>query len=717
MDAENETSERLDHAQVGLRARRALGREPGPAVVEAVLLATGGSRRLVDAVLTACEPANPYPWERRALLAAWDPVQRLTAAEPAETLPLLRAVVLAMSLGAPDDVGLLAAVVDADPRDVAAALPVLRSTGLLAPDGAVPPVVREAVVDTTPPDVRAGTLERLLDALVAGDGDVERAARCTSDVGLHHPRLAAVRLAAARRAVEDDPRRAGALFRAAVAAGADRDAVLVERARCAGLAGDPAIATRLADEVVATAPDVPPAAVHVLGAALVHQGLLGHAAAVYAPAALAGDRASAQLLTLVHAATGGPTAQAWPAQPGTPTLLDGAREAMVEGVRESLVGDGTGALSPLLEATAMLRTSGRAAFLPDTPAALAALVALHCGEVGHARAALTDAIVEGLGGPVAQPRHRLLLAWADMVEGRLASARELAEAAERSAPDGLAARDELFAHALGLGVARRANDLGALVARWPAALDALVQRPADLFGLLPLGEVVVAAARLGSTPRVARHVAHADEVLDALGQPALWAASHHWYAIHAAVLDDRRDRLEPHVRALVAAARTSRYADVLAEAARVWLQILGSRVDPPAVERVARRLASVGLTWEGTRLVGHAAARTTDRGQMVALLRLARSLRPTADAGAAPAREGGPGPRLVGGASPLSGRELEVARLVVDGRTYRQIAEQLYISPKTVEHHVARMRERLGLSTRGELLAHLRGLLTQVRAA
>ena len=50
---------------------------------------------------------------------------------------------------------------------------------------------------------------------------------------------------------------------------------------------------------------------------------------------------------------------------------------------------------------------------------------------------------------------------------------------------------------------------------------------------------------------------------------------------------------------------------------------------------------------------------------------------------------------------------------MVDGQTYRQIAERLYISPKTVEHHVARMRQRLGLSTRGELLAHLRGLLAQ----
>ncbi|WP_449385641.1 helix-turn-helix domain-containing protein [Cellulomonas soli] len=73
-----------------------------------------------------------------------------------------------------------------------------------------------------------------------------------------------------------------------------------------------------------------------------------------------------------------------------------------------------------------------------------------------------------------------------------------------------------------------------------------------------------------------------------------------------------------------------------------------------------------------------------------------------------------PAPHTTGGQ--LSGRELEVARLVVEGQTYRQIAERLYISPKTVEHHVARMRQRLGLATRAELLAHLRGLLAQAPA-
>jgi DNA-binding CsgD family transcriptional regulator len=269
-------------------------------------------------------------------------------------------------------------------------------------------------------------------------------------------------------------------------------------------------------------------------------------------------------------------------------------------------------------------------------------------------------------------------------------------------------------------LARRSNDLAALVNTWPAAVDALVRRPADLFGLLPLGEIAVAAARLDEASRVASALEQATALLEGLGDPVLWSAPHHWYGIQVAIVAERPDWLARHARALAAAARDSHYARVLAEAARVWLQVLAARVDPPAVERAARRLAGVGMAWDGARLVSHAAARTPDRSSMVGLLQLARSLRPPRSAETAAQQPAGAAPRRPPAAVPttaakplLSARELEVARLVVEGRTYREIAERLYISPKTVEHHVARMRQRLGLSTRGELLAHLRGLLAR----
>lgn len=48
----------------------------------------------------------------------------------------------------------------------------------------------------------------------------------------------------------------------------------------------------------------------------------------------------------------------------------------------------------------------------------------------------------------------------------------------------------------------------------------------------------------------------------------------------------------------------------------------------------------------------------------------------------------------------LSPREGEVVELVAAGRTNKQIAEALYLSPRTVEHHVARAMRKLGLSSR-----------------
>jgi len=63
-------------------------------------------------------------------------------------------------------------------------------------------------------------------------------------------------------------------------------------------------------------------------------------------------------------------------------------------------------------------------------------------------------------------------------------------------------------------------------------------------------------------------------------------------------------------------------------------------------------------------------------------------------------------------AAVLSAREQEVAELLVQRRTYNEIGQQLYISPKTVEHHVARIKQRVGATDRADLLARLRAFVT-----
>jgi DNA-binding NarL/FixJ family response regulator len=52
----------------------------------------------------------------------------------------------------------------------------------------------------------------------------------------------------------------------------------------------------------------------------------------------------------------------------------------------------------------------------------------------------------------------------------------------------------------------------------------------------------------------------------------------------------------------------------------------------------------------------------------------------------------------------LSDRELEVFRLIGEGRGTRQIAQQLHLSVKTVESHRAHLKEKLNLKTATELV-------------
>jgi DNA-binding CsgD family transcriptional regulator len=57
-------------------------------------------------------------------------------------------------------------------------------------------------------------------------------------------------------------------------------------------------------------------------------------------------------------------------------------------------------------------------------------------------------------------------------------------------------------------------------------------------------------------------------------------------------------------------------------------------------------------------------------------------------------------------ASGLTSREIEVLRLVVSGRTNREIAEALTISEKTAINHVAHIFDKLGVSSRAAAAAY-----------
>ena len=58
---------------------------------------------------------------------------------------------------------------------------------------------------------------------------------------------------------------------------------------------------------------------------------------------------------------------------------------------------------------------------------------------------------------------------------------------------------------------------------------------------------------------------------------------------------------------------------------------------------------------------------------------------------------------VASGVQGLSGRELEIARLVADRLSNKGIAKALGISPRTVSTHLSNIYEKTGVASRGEL--------------
>lgn len=259
-------------------------------------------------------------------------------------------------------------------------------------------------------------------------------------------------------------------------------------------------------------------------------------------------------------------------------------------------------------------------------------------------------------------------------------------------------------------------------------MEVLSEYSLDLYSLLPLGELWVAAARLRLVDQVQHHIDTAFDLLERLGKPVLWSVPLHWAGVHAGILSNSPDTVAPHGHALTAAAPHSTFARALAMAGRTWLRVLANQVDVDEVTAAANGLAQFGLTWDATRLASQAALQTPDPRISGVMLQLARDLKITMtdpdgtdgdlphrtdrpEAGADPATTSTPTPARPAASSTLSDREREVAELLLLGMPYRDIGSQLFISAKTVEHHVARIRRRLGAESRSEMLSMLRALL------
>ena len=725
--------DRLDRRGIQIRCAARLGGALPGSVVDLLCEQTGGVAMLVDWVLDALPTSGTLDGDRPELPpGAVDRVRHGLD----RLAPQIRALLLAVGLGAAPDSEILAEVLVVDQAVVADLLSMAQAAGLMRSDGRVIPLVRRAVVAAAAPGTRRVVQRLALAAHLERGRPVLGLAQQLLEAGARGNDLATV-FEAAGDAAMSEPSGSGAaghaaqLYAQAVAAGADPASLAPRRAEASALAGDLDEALRLSDQALSdpSCPDLGRAG-NVAAAVLAQRGLLARSAEVYrwvGPARL-GSAAPLAALALLGTGSLAEARDVLATSGGDrpPTLVAGAESLMAAGVLESVVGSPlaapmtapTVALSTLTRAAALLEPGGCTALLPDTPAALAAIVAVHCGELDVAVSVLERALASGAGGLFARARHQLLLAWTAMIRGDLALARRwLADTMPDSGT--LEPREDLFAAALAVGLARRESDIPRLQTAWGAAREAIVRHPADLFALLPLGELAVAAARLRDFDRVAPHLAQAWMLLERLDDPPLWAVPLHWYALHAAMLRGQPTAAEPHAAALTQAAENSHYAAVLAAAGRAWTQVLAGQFDPMEVEAAARGLQTVGQANDGSRLVGQAAIRTTDRKVMVALLGCARSLQATGPGAASPVPEDDP-PELPAATRPtappasapmLSSREHEVAELILTGLTHRQIGERLFISAKTVEHHVARMRQRLDVTSRDELFAQLRMLV------
>src|SRR5437868_6950220 len=87
------------------------------------------------------------------------------------------------------------------------------------------------------------------------------------------------------------------------------------------------------------------------------------------------------------------------------------------------------------------------------------------------------------------------------------------------------------------------------------------------------------------------------------------------------------------------------------------------------------------------------------RGGATAVADLAR--RELAATGARPRRA------ILTGVESLTPSELRVAELAGNGLTTRQIAEALFVTPKTIEFHLRHIYRKLDVGSRGELAAVL----------
>lgn len=662
-----------------------------PACVEDLVQLCGGTAWLVSEAIAVHDrfECASGPAHDALVLALHEVIAQRLQHVPADVLMAVEVETLA-----PDSA---VTAMDRGSDCVAAA----HAQGLLLRNGRAVPIVRTAVRAATPVDrIVALTESGLVQPSAELLGGVRSAG--IADALLQLGDVAA------------DPQRSLELYDHAMASGAAAVDVAVRRSRALWAAGQLDEAAAAVDALHPAPGEAGAYVANILGSAWLARGMAETAASVYRTSAA--DHPSVRAGGLIAALAAGDldaaAVESGAASVGTiPTAAAVAVETLERGLRASLTPAAQGALGELMRASDIYTMADASQPLPELPAALAAIVALNLGEVDVAAGILDAAIRDRQGGAAARSHLILWRGWVALQQQRPTDV-ESALAAASESP--ISPRDRLLDHALRIGLARRYSDTAGITAAWRRAREAMLHASFDLFSVLPLAEFVMTAARVEDPDATQHHFEQALHRVEQLGTPVVWSAPLHWAGVQQGILLGRPELLRPHARVLVDAASTSPVAAAMAHAGRVWTTVLGGTVDEDAVESAADQLANVGYAWDGSRLAGYGAGLSENRRTISRLLACARRLHSNDVAPPAigepvpavdPARSGGSGTSL------LSAREREVAALVLRGKTYAEIGTTIFISPRTAEHHIARIRQRLGATSRSELLTKLHLLI------
>jgi DNA-binding CsgD family transcriptional regulator/tetratricopeptide (TPR) repeat protein len=256
----------------------------------------------------------------------------------------------------------------------------------------------------------------------------------------------------------------------------------------------------------------------------------------------------------------------------------------------------------------------------------------------------------------------------------------------------------------------RLADLRVRQGRTAEAVELLAGNEFDVHAVLPLARTHLARGEREMAVAVLRRSLDGGTVVQVPGLALL--AEVQADCGRPAEAEAVRDRL----RALATVNRLPHVAAFAEQVAAVVARPEGRTSVLPHLEAALVGFARAGLPWEAARArlaIAHEVCGTAPEvavAEARAALDVLRGLGARRDADEAAELLRGLGTRT--GAGPRAGgalteREQQVLHLVVEGLSNQEIATRLFLSKRTVEHHVGSILARLGVATRAEAMARV----------